>query len=161
MALSIGDQIPDIELKTMGSEGSPVAVLTSEVLGTGKVVLFAVPGAFTPGCSRVHLPGFVTQADELKTKGVDTIACVAVNDAWVMDAWGKAHDVGDKIVMLADGSGDFTRAMDLIMDGTGFGLGLRSQRYAAVIENGVITQLNVEPTGGISVSSCESVMANL
>ena len=161
MALSIGDQIPDIELKTMSSEGSPVAVRTSEVLGKGKVVLFAVPGAFTPGCSRVHLPGFVTQADELKTRGVDTIACVAVNDAWVMDAWGKAHDVGDRIVMLADGSGDFTRAMDLIMDGTGFGLGLRSQRYAAVIENGVITQLNVEPTGGISVSSCESVMANL
>jgi glutaredoxin/glutathione-dependent peroxiredoxin len=159
--VAVGDQIPDIELKTMSSEGSPVSVRTSDVLGKGKVVLFAVPGAFTPGCSRVHLPGFVTQADELKAKGVDTIACIAVNDAWVMQAWGKAHDVGDKIVMLADGSGDFTRAMDLVMDGTGFGLGLRSQRYAAVIENGVISQLNVEPSGGISVSSCESVLADL
>jgi peroxiredoxin len=109
----------------------------------------------------VHLPGFVTQAEELKAKGVDTIACIAVNDAWVMDAWGKAHDVGDKIVMLADGSGDFTRAMDLVMDGTGFGLGLRSRRYAAVIEDGVITRLNVEETGGIDVSSCASVMAGL
>ena len=159
--VAVGDQIPDIELKTMGSEGSPVSVRTRDVLGKGKVVLFAVPGAFTPGCSRVHLPGFVTQADDLKAKGVDTIACIAVNDAWVMEAWGKAHGVGDKIVMLADGSGDFARAMDLVMDGTGFGLGLRSQRYAAVIENGVISQLNVEATGGISVSSCESVLAGL
>jgi peroxiredoxin len=159
--VAVGDQIPDIELKTMSSEGSPVSVRTGEALGKGKVVLFAVPGAFTPGCSRVHLPGFVTQADELKAKGVDTIACVAVNDAWVMDAWAKAHDVGDTILMLADGSGDFTRAMDLVMDGTGFGLGLRSRRYAAVIEDGVISQLNVEETGGISVSSCESVLAGL
>lgn len=161
MVLAVGDQIPDIEFKTMGDEGAPVSVRTRDVLGKGKVVLFAVPGAFTPGCSRVHLPGFVGQADELKAKGVDTIACTAVNDAWVMDAWGKAHDVGDKIVMLADGSGDFATAMDLIMDGTAFGLGLRSRRYAAVIEDGVITQLNVEETGGINVSSCESVMANL
>lgn len=113
MVLAVGDQIPDIELKTMGSEGSPVSVRTSNVLGKGKAVLFAVPGAFTPGCSRVHLPGFVTQADELKAKGVDTIACIAVNDAWVMDAWGKAHDVGDKIVMLADGSGEETGGIDV------------------------------------------------
>ena len=161
VVLAVGDKIPDIELKTMGPEGAPVSVRTGEVLGKGKVVLFAVPGAFTPGCSRVHLPGFVSQADELKAKGVDTIACVAVNDAWVMEAWGKAHDVGDKILLLADGSGDFTRAMDLVMDGTGFGLGLRSKRYAAVIEDGIITQLNVEETGGISVSSCESVLASL
>lgn len=159
--VAVGDQIPDIELKTMSSEGSPVSVRTGDVLGKGKVVLFAVPGAFTPGCSRVHLPGFVTQADDLKAKGVDTIACVAVNDAWVMEAWGKAHDVGDKIVMLADGSGDFTRAMDLVMDGSGFGLGQRSRRYAAVIDNGVITKLNVEETGGISVSSCEAVLADI
>ena len=159
--VAVGDQIPDIELKTMSSEGSPVSVRTGDVLGKGKVVLFAVPGAFTPGCSRVHLPGFVTQADDLKAKGVDTIACIAVNDAWVMEAWGKAHDVGDKIVMLADGSGDFTRAMDLVMDGSGFGLGQRSRRYAAVIDNGVITKLNVEETGGISVSSCEAVLADI
>src|SRR6202521_2123905 len=102
MTLSAGDKIPDVEVRTMGEEG-PVAVRTGEVLGKGKVVLFAVPGAFTPRCSRVHLPGFISQADELTAKGVDTIACVAVNDAWVMDAWGKAHDVGDKILMLADG----------------------------------------------------------
>jgi peroxiredoxin len=161
VVVSVGDKIPDIELKTMSPEGSPVSVRTGEALGKGKVVLFAVPGAFTPGCSRVHLPGFVSQADDLKAKGVDTIACIAVNDAWVMEAWGKAHDVGDKILLLADGSGDFTRAMDLVMDGTGFGLGLRSKRYAAVIEDGVITQLNVEETGGITVSSCESVLASL
>ena len=159
--VAVGDKIPDIELKTMSSEGSPVSVRTGDVLGKGKVVLFAVPGAFTPGCSRVHLPGFVTQAEDLKAKGVDTIACIAVNDAWVMEAWGKAHDVGDKIVMLADGSGDFTRAMDLVMDGSGFGLGQRSQRYAAVIDNGVITKLNVEASGGISVSSCEAVLAEI
>jgi peroxiredoxin len=159
--VSVGDRIPDIELKTMGSEGSPVSVRTGEVLGKGKVVLFAVPGAFTPGCSRVHLPGFVAQADDLKAKGVDTIACIAVNDAWVMDAWGQSQGVDGKILMLADGSGDFARAMDLVMDGTGFGLGLRSRRYAAVIEDGVISQLNVEETGGISVSSCESVLATL
>jgi peroxiredoxin len=109
----------------------------------------------------VHLPGFVAQADDLKAKGVDTIACIAVNDAWVMDAWGQSQGVDGKILMLADGSGDFARAMDLVMDGTGFGLGLRSRRYAAVIEDGVISQLNVEETGGISVSSCESVLATL
>jgi peroxiredoxin len=161
VVVSVGERIPDIELKTMGGEGSPVSVRTGDVLGKGKVVLFAVPGAFTPGCSRVHLPGFVAQADDLKAKGVDTIACIAVNDAWVMDAWGQSQGVGEKILMLADGSGDFARAMDLVMDGTGFGLGLRSRRYAAVIEDGVISQLNVEETGGISVSSCESVLAAL
>ena len=159
MSIQPGDRIPEVTLKRIREGVETVDVHT---LFDGKqVVLFAVPGAFTPGCSRVHLPGFVTQADELKAKGVDTIACIAVNDAWVMDAWGKAHDVGDKILLLADGSGDFTRAMDLVMDGTGFGLGLRSRRYAAVIEDGVITQLNVEETGGIGVSSCESVLASL
>ena len=157
----VGDRIPDVEVRVMNAEGAPETVKTGDVLGQGKVVLFAVPGAFTPGCSKIHLPGYVANADELKGKGVDTIACIAVNDAWVMDAWAKDQGAEGKVLMLADGSGDFTRAMDLVMDGTGFGLGLRSRRYAAVIEDGVITLLNVEETGGINVSSCETVMAGL
>ncbi len=124
-------------------------------------MLFAVPGAFTPGCSRIHLPGFVRQADQLSAKGVDTVACIAVNDAWVMDAWGKDQGVGDKILMLADGNGAFADAMGLSFDASGFGLGKRSQRYAAVIEDGVITHLDVEPKGGVDVSSCEAVLSRL
>ncbi len=131
------------------------------MLGNGKVVLIAVPGAFTPGCSKVHLPGYVQNADELHAKGVDTIACISVNDAWVMDAWGESQGVGDKIVMLADGNGDFANAMDLVMDGTGAGLGNRSQRYAAVIEDGIITDLQVEPAPGVDVSSCENLLTKV
>ncbi|MCU1360548.1 MAG: Redoxin domain protein, partial [Ilumatobacteraceae bacterium] len=138
-----------------------VAVSTGTVLGTGRVVLFAVPGAFTPGCSRVHLPGYVANSAELKAKGVDTIACVSVNDAWVMQAWGESQNVGDDIVMLGDGSATFTAAMGLEMDASGFGLGTRSKRYAAVIQDGVIESLEVEEGGGISVSACESVLAKL
>ena len=160
MAIKAGDKMPAGTFKTKTKDG--IQDLTTDQLFKGKtVVLFSVPGAFTPTCDAKHLPGYVDKAAAIKAKGVDTIACVAVNDAWVMEAWGKAHDVGDKILLLADGSGDFTRAMDLVMDGTGFGLGLRSKRYAAVIEDGIITQLNVEETGGISVSSCESVLASL
>ncbi len=124
-------------------------------------MLFAVPGAFTPGCSKVHLPGFVAGADELRAKGVDTIACVAVNDTWVLDAWARANDVGDKILMISDGNGEFTRAMGLEMDGSGFGLGTRSRRYAAVIEDGVITDLEVEEGGGVNVSSCENILTKV
>jgi peroxiredoxin len=160
MAIGVGDDIPDVELKTMGPEG-PKSVQSSEVLGKGCVVLFAVPGAFTPGCSKVHLPGFVRQAQDLSDKGVDTIACVSVNDAWVMDAWGESQGVGDKIVMLADGNGDFADAMGLVMDGSGFGLGKRSRRYAAVIEDGKVTHLDVEEGGGVNVSSCEAVLGRL
>jgi peroxiredoxin len=160
MSVSAGDKIPDVEVRTMGEQG-PVAVRTGDVLGKGKVVLFAVPGAFTPGCSRIHLPGFVEHAKEVTDKGVDTIACIAVNDAFVMDAWGKDQHVGDSIVMLADGNGEFTKAMGLEMDGSGFGLGKRSQRYAAIIDNGVITNLDVEPSGGVDVSSCSSVLSRL
>ena len=133
-------------------------VKTGDVLGSGKVVLFAVPGAFTPGCSKVHLPGYVASADDLKAKGVTTIACVAVNDAWTMGAWAQSQGAGDKIVMLADGNGDFAAAMDLVMDGTGIGLGKRSRRYAAVIEDGVITSLDVEEPGKMEVSVCEAVI---
>lgn len=144
----------------MGAEG-PTALRTGAVLGGPKVVLFAVPGAFTPGCSKIHLPGYVQNAEELKAKGVTTIACVSVNDPWVMQAWADAQGVGDSIVMLADGNGEFTRAMGLDWDGTGAGLGLRSQRYAAVIENGVITSLEVEPKPGVDVSSCSNILAKL
>ena len=160
MTITEGDKIPDVQVRTMGPEG-PKPVQTGEVLGSGKVVLFAVPGAFTPGCSKVHLPGYVADADALAGKGVTTVACIAVNDAWVMDAWGQAQGVGDKIVMLADGNGDFTKAMGLEVDMGGAGLGLRSQRYAAVIEDGVITTLAVEPKPGVDVSSCSSILARL
>jgi peroxiredoxin len=160
MAVAVGDKIPDVEIRTMGEEG-PVAIRTGDILGKGKVVLFAVPGAFTPGCSRIHLPGFVQQAQEVTDKGVDTIACISVNDAFVMDAWGKDQGVGDSIVMLADGNGEFVKAMGLEMDGAGAGLGTRSQRYAAIIDNGVITSLDVEPGRTIDVSSCSAVLSRL
>jgi glutaredoxin/glutathione-dependent peroxiredoxin len=161
MTIAVGDKVPDVEVRTLGDDGMPQAVRTGDVLGTGKVVLFAVPGAFTPGCSKVHLPGFVQRADEVLAKGVDRIACVAVNDAWVMDAWGKSQGASGKISMLADGNGEFTKAMGLEFDGGGVGLGLRSQRYSAVIEKGVVTQLDVEPKPGVDVSSCESVLTRL
>jgi glutaredoxin/glutathione-dependent peroxiredoxin len=160
MAVSVGDKVPDVEVRTMGPEG-PVATRTGEALGVGRVVLFAVPGAFTPGCSKVHLPGFVNHADELIGKGVSRIACVAVNDAWVMDAWARSQGAEDTILMLADGNGEFTKAMGLEFDATGIGLGIRSQRYAAVIEDGVITRLDVEKVPGVDVSSCEAVLSHL
>jgi peroxiredoxin len=161
MPVSVGDKVPDVEVQVMGPDGVPQAVRTGEVLGSGKVVLFAVPGAFTPGCSKIHLPGYVQNADALLAKGVDKIACIAVNDAWVMQAWARDQGAGDNILMLGDGSGNFTKAMGLEFDGSGFGLGVRSQRYAAVIEDGTITQLDVEPKSGVDVSSCESVMSRL
>lgn len=160
MAISVGDRIPDVTLRTMTDDG-PAPVQSGDVLGKGKVVLFAVPGAFTPTCSDHHLPGFVVRADDLMAKGVDTIACVAVNDAFVMGAWGEAQGVGDKVVMLADGNGDLTAALGLEMDGSGFGLGTRSQRYAAILEDGVVTDLMVEPGPGLEASSADAVLAKL
>jgi peroxiredoxin len=160
VTIAAGDKIPDIEVRTMGPEG-PTNVRTGDVLGTGKVVLFGVPGAFTPGCSKVHLPGFVQHAAELIGKGITLIACISVNDVWVMDAWGRSQGAEDKILMLADGNGDFTRAMGLEFDATGIGLGMRSQRYAAVIEDGVIVRLDVERVPGVDVSSCEAVLSHL
>jgi len=160
MSIAVGDKIPDVEVKTMGAEG-PQSVRTGEVLGTGKVVLFAVPGAFTPGCSKIHLPGYVQHGDELKAKGVSTIACVAVNDPWVMQAWADAQGATGKIVMLADGNGEFTRAMGLDVDLSVAGLGSRSQRYAAIIDGGVITSLDVEPNPGVDVSKCENILAKI
>ena len=160
MSIAVGDRIPDIRVMTT-TGGNPTHVRTADVLGTGKVVLFAVPGAFTPTCSDYHLPGYVIRAGELRAKGVDTVACLSVNDPYVMDAWGDDQEVGDAIVMLADGNGTFTRAMGLESDKSGAGLGTRSQRYAAVIDDGIITTLLVEPTGDLTVSSAESVLAIL
>jgi len=160
MTISEGDKIPDVKLMWMTEKGVR-PVQSTEVLGSGKVVLFAVPGAFTPTCSDYHLPGYVIRADELRAKGIDKVACIAVNDAFVMDAWGKAREVGENVVMLGDGNGDFTTAMGLEMDGSGFGLGKRSKRYAAVIEDGVVKSLFVEPAGKLEVSSAEAVLAAL
>ncbi|MFC5996511.1 peroxiredoxin [Pseudonocardia hispaniensis] len=161
MALSIGDRIPLATLTTMTDSG-PQPVESDEVLGKGTVVLFAVPGAFTPTCSDDHLPGFVLQADQLLAKGVDRIACIAVNDSFVLDAWGKARDVGDKILMLGDGNGQFTAAAGMELDASGFGLGTRSKRYAAVLEDGVVKDLFVEADGvGLSVSAADAVLATL
>ena len=160
MAISVGDRVPDVTLRTMSAEG-PAAVQSTDVLGSGRVVLFAVPGAFTPTCSDHHLPGFVLRADDLAAKGVDTIACVAVNDPFVMGAWGQVQNTEGAVTMLADGNGEFAAAMGLEMDGSGFGLGTRSQRYAAIIEDGVVTDLMVESKPGVEVSSADSVLAKL
>jgi peroxiredoxin len=160
MAISVGDRIPDVKLMTVTDDGI-APVQSTDVLGSGRVVLFAVPGAFTPTCSDHHLPGFVLRAEDIKAKGVDTIACVAVNDAFVLGAWGQAQDTGDKITMLADGNGEFTAEVGLELDGSGFGLGTRSQRYAAIIDDGVVTELMVEAGPGVDVSSADSVLSKL
>jgi peroxiredoxin len=160
MSLEVGSKVPDVAVKVM-RDGKPEEVRTGDVLGSGKLVLFAVPGAFTPGCSKIHLPGYVEHGAELKAKGVSTIACISINDAWVMEAWGEAHGVGDGILMLADGNGEFTKAMGLDTDLSVAGLGTRSQRYAAVIEDGTITSLEVEPAAGVDVSSCENILAKV
>jgi glutaredoxin/glutathione-dependent peroxiredoxin len=160
MPISVGDKIPDVKLMQATPEG-PKPVQSSEVLGTGKVVLFAVPGAFTPTCSEQHFPSFVARADDLKAKGVDTVACIAVNDAFVMEAWGEQQDPDRQLLLLADGNGAFTAEMGLEMDGSGFGLGTRSQRYAAIVEDGVVTDLAVEPAPGVSVSGAEAVLTKL
>jgi peroxiredoxin len=160
MAIAVGDRIPEAKVFVFGENG-PEVTTSTEVLGKGKVVLFAVPGAFTPTCSDHHLPGFVLRTEELKAKGVDSIVCVSVNDPFVMSAWGNDQRVGRSIVMLADGNGEFTDAMGLQMDGSGFGLGHRSQRYAAIMEDGVVTWLAVEPGPGLKASSVEEVLAAL
>lgn len=156
MSIKVGDTIPACTLKTMGTEG-PVDITTDEIFKGKKVLLFAVPGAFTPGCTITHLPGYVVNADKIKAKGVDTIACMAVNDAFVMDAWGKSQNA-EELLMLGDGNGDFTRALGLELDARGFGLGTRSQRFAMLVEDGVVKHLNVEDGPGIKVSAADSMM---
>ena len=159
MTIKAGDKMPAGKFKVMTKDG-PQDLSTDELFKGKKVVLFSVPGAFTPTCDAKHLPGFVDKAGEIRGKGVDTIACIAVNDAWVMDAWAKDQGAEGKVLMLADGSGDFTKAMDLVMDGSGFGLGMRSKRYAAIIEDGVIQSLDIDE-GGVSASACEAILAKV
>ena len=159
MTIKIGDKVPASTLKVMGEKG-PTDISTDDIFSGKKVLLFAVPGAFTPGCSVTHLPGYVVNADNIKAKGVDTIACMSVNDAFVMGAWGQAQNA-EELLMLADGNGDFTAALGLELDGRGFGLGTRSQRFAMIVDDGTITHLNVEPGAGVDVSSAETMMALL
>lgn len=159
--VSIGDHVPDVQVMTMTADGLQ-RVQTGALLGSGRVVLFAVPGAFTPVCSDFHLPGFVLRADDLKAKGVDTIACVSVNDPFVMGAWGKAEGTNGDIIMLADPDAAFTNAMGMDTDASEFGLGARSQRYAAILQDGRINKLLVEECFvDHSVSTADAVLAEL
>ena len=160
MTISVGAKIPNASLKTM-ADGKMKDVTTEELFAGKKVVLFAVPGAFTPTCSMQHLPGYITKAGEIKAKGVDTIACLSVNDAFVMDAWGKDRGAGDDVLILADGNGDFSKAVGLDFDGSGIGFGTRSQRYAMVVEDGVVKALHVEQPMKLEVSSAEAILAEL
>lgn len=160
MTINVNDKIPEGRFTVMKDQG-PGSLSTGELFSGKKVVVFSVPGAFTPTCSREHLPGFIAQADAIKAKGVDTIACLAVNDVFVMDAWGKATGADDKVLMLADGNGEYTRALGLEFDASGFGLGQRGQRFAMVVEDGVVKDLFVEEGGEFKVSSAEYVLERL
>ena len=160
MTIAVGDKIPSAKLKTMTAEG-PKDISTDEIFGGKKVVLFAVPGAFTPTCSAKHLPGFVEKAAQIKGKGVDTIACLAVNDAFVMGAWGKAQNTDGKVLMLADGAAAFTKQLELDLDLSAPGMGVRSKRYAMVVDNGVVKALNVEAPGAFEVSSADAILRAL
>jgi peroxiredoxin len=160
MTLKVGDQIPAATFTTFGPEG-PRPITTDEIFKGKTVALFAVPGAFTPTCSAKHVPGFKEHAAEFRAKGVDTIACVSVNDVFVMKAWGADQDVGDDILMLADGNGAFTAAIGLELDAKGFGMGVRSQRYSLLAKDGVVTELNVEAGGEFRVSAAEYMLAQL
>jgi len=160
MTIQVGDSIPSAKLMQATPEG-PKEITTEELFGGKTVVLFGVPGAFTPTCSAKHLPGFVQQYDALKAKGADVVACMAVNDAFVMGAWGKDQGVGDKVMMLADGSADFTRKMGLELDLVARGLGVRSQRFALIAKNGKVTHVAVEAPGAFEVSRAEAILATL
>jgi peroxiredoxin len=160
MTLKVGDQIPAATFTTFGPEG-PRPITTDEIFKGKTVALFAVPGAFTPTCSAKHVPGFKAHAAEFRAKGVDAIACVSVNDVFVMKAWGADQEVGDDILMLADGNGAFTAAIGLELDAKGFGMGVRSQRYSLLAKDGVVTELNVEAGGEFRVSAAEYMLAQL
>ncbi len=160
MSVKVGDSIPSMKLMMATAEG-PKEVSTDDLFKGKKVVMFAVPGAFTPTCSVKHLPGFVQNADAIKVKGVDSVICVAVNDPFVMGAWGKDQGTGEKVTMLADGSAMLTKALGLELDLTARGLGIRSQRYALVAEDGKVTHLAVEAPGGFEVSKAEAILATL
>ena len=159
MTIKVGDKLPSATLMEM-QDGKPAPVSTEKFFAGRKVALFALPGAFTPTCSAKHVPGFVANYDALKSRGVDAIACVSVNDAFVMGAWGRDQKSDGKVHMLADGNGDFTQAVGLVMDGTKFGMGQRSQRYSMVVEDGVVKHLNVEEPGAYEVSSAEYLLGS-
>lgn len=161
MTIQIGDRIPSATLSTPTAEG-PKPITTAEIFDGKTVALFAVPGAFTPTCSARHLPGFTDNLDAIKSKGVDAVACISVNDAFVMAAWAESQGVkADQILMLADGNGDLTRELGLVLDAQGFGMGQRSQRYSMLVTDGVVTQLNIEQGGEFRVSSAEHLLAQL
>lgn len=160
MTIKVGDRLPSVTLTEATSEG-PKPVKSDDFFQGKRVALFAVPGAFTPTCSAKHLPGFKQAAHDIKGKGVDVIACVSVNDAFVMRAWAEDQAVGDDIAMLADGSGEFTKAIGLEMDATGFGMGKRSQRYSMIVEDGVVKALNVEAPGEFKVSAADHILTQL
>lgn len=160
MTISAGDTLPEGQLTVMSAEG-PTPVSARELLGTGRTVLFAVPGAFTPTCSVQHLPGYVSHAAQLGERGVDRIVCTAVNDIFVLDAWAKSTGVGDSVILAADGNGDFIRALGLEMDATAFGMGKRSQRFAMIIQDGTVERVLVEAPGEYRVSSADFVLEQL
>jgi peroxiredoxin len=158
MTIQVGDKIPEGMFTVMGAEG-PAGLSTADLFGGKKVVLFAVPGAFTPTCSAAHLPGFVFHVDDIKAKGVDTVACMSVNDVFVMHAWGQSANA-EHIQMLADGNGTFTEALGLVLDGSGFGMGSRSKRFAMIVDDGVVTLLNIDEAA-LDGSSAEAILAAL
>ncbi len=160
MTIKAGDRMPEGKFKIMGDKG-PQDLTTAQLFDGKRVVLFSVPGAFTPTCDAKHLPGYVALADKLHAKGVDTIACMAVNDVFVMNAWGKASNVAGKVLMLADGNGEYARALGLEMDGRGFGMGMRGQRFAVVVDKGVAKHVDIEAPGQFKVSSAEAVLEQL
>ncbi len=160
MPIKVGDRIPNVTLYVMGEAG-PQPVTTDELFSAKRVVLFALPGAFTPTCSASHLPGFVVHADEINEKNIDNIICLSVNDAFVMDAWGKAQNVDHNILMVADGNADFTEAVGLDEDRHDRGMGIRSQRYSMIIEDGVVKTLNIEAPGKFEASSAEKILEQL
>jgi peroxiredoxin len=160
MTIKVGDRMPEGKFGIMTKDG-PGSITTQELFGGKTVAFFSVPGAFTPTCSQSHLPGYIKNAADLKQKGIDTIACMAVNDVFVMDAWGKERGAGDKVLMLADGNGDYTRALGLELDASGFGMGKRSQRFSMVVKDGVVTQLNVEAPREFKVSTAECMLGQL
>jgi len=161
MAIKVGDRVPSVTFRKLTDEGME-EVSTDELFKGRRVVVFGVPGAFTPTCSAQHLPGFIHNAEAIKAKGIDEIACVSVNDAFVMKAWGEAQGADGKVTMLADGNGDFTRAVGVEIDASGFGMGKRSARYSLLVEDGVVKQINVEEAPGqMKVSSAESLLAQV
>ena len=160
MTIGVGDTMPAGEFRVMGANG-PEKITTDSLFSGKKVVLFAVPGAFTPTCSIKHLPGYVESAAALRAKGVDTVACMAVNDVFVMSAWGQSGNVGDDVVMLSDGNGAYAKSLGLDLDLSGSGMGIRAKRFSMIVDDGVVTQLNVEPPGEFGVSSAETALGQL